>query len=317
MSDDNPDHERKCPNCGAEVIRDEVDNGVGIQCGPACDECGWTESDVLLGEPHPAPTETDEEAARDWYATNPPEVQSCPTMFAGDAIAIYAAGIAHGRARGEAVWKHDRNGLLDRVVAVERALGNDVDLCPGEYALRDADALGEQAASIRAERDALREALNDFAVAWYCARRLGDMEGEYHLACALLASLTPREPTPPTDLEHAFRYTPTGKPPLSRASREPDPTAGPPTETPERRWRANRDERDGETSVYFGNIAHAFVWLSVEDGGDTCVVLRSNRSDGTDPESTETDMEGLGKTLFEALDWLMAAHQKGETDGET
>jgi len=36
-----PDHE-KCPICGAEVTRDSVDIGVGVQFSPAwCDNCGW------------------------------------------------------------------------------------------------------------------------------------------------------------------------------------------------------------------------------------------------------------------------------------
>ena len=33
-----------CPKCGNEVIRDEVDIGVGTMYGPAgCNECGWSE----------------------------------------------------------------------------------------------------------------------------------------------------------------------------------------------------------------------------------------------------------------------------------
>jgi hypothetical protein len=36
----------KCPNCGAECERDEVDNGVGMEaCGPwGCHECHWVEA---------------------------------------------------------------------------------------------------------------------------------------------------------------------------------------------------------------------------------------------------------------------------------
>lgn len=37
-----------CPECGSShVDRDEVDTGVGTQCGPlACFDCGWVEWDV-------------------------------------------------------------------------------------------------------------------------------------------------------------------------------------------------------------------------------------------------------------------------------
>jgi hypothetical protein len=45
------------------------------------------------------PTERDRERAMEWYAAEPPEVEACPTMFAGDAIAIYARGLADERAR--------------------------------------------------------------------------------------------------------------------------------------------------------------------------------------------------------------------------
>jgi hypothetical protein len=36
-----------CPKCGStHVDRDEVDIGVGTQCGPwACFDCGWSEDD--------------------------------------------------------------------------------------------------------------------------------------------------------------------------------------------------------------------------------------------------------------------------------
>lgn len=40
-----------CPRCGLPCVREEVDIGVGIQCGPwRCDECGWHEptGDELL-----------------------------------------------------------------------------------------------------------------------------------------------------------------------------------------------------------------------------------------------------------------------------
>lgn len=35
-----------CPQCGStSVDRDEVDIGVGVQCGPwGCFDCGWVES---------------------------------------------------------------------------------------------------------------------------------------------------------------------------------------------------------------------------------------------------------------------------------
>ena len=34
----------KCPNCGEECNRDEVDVGVGVISGPwSCYECGWSE----------------------------------------------------------------------------------------------------------------------------------------------------------------------------------------------------------------------------------------------------------------------------------
>ncbi len=33
-----------CPECGAPCVRDEVDIGVGVQCGPwGCFDCDWTE----------------------------------------------------------------------------------------------------------------------------------------------------------------------------------------------------------------------------------------------------------------------------------
>ena len=33
-----------CPECGSETVREEVDIGVGIMCGPAhCNNCGWTQ----------------------------------------------------------------------------------------------------------------------------------------------------------------------------------------------------------------------------------------------------------------------------------
>lgn len=36
--------EGKCPRCGEQCSRDEVDIGVGIQCGPwGCSACGWSE----------------------------------------------------------------------------------------------------------------------------------------------------------------------------------------------------------------------------------------------------------------------------------
>ena len=38
--------EMKCPRCGGECWRDEVDIGVGIQYGPwGCSECHWQEGD--------------------------------------------------------------------------------------------------------------------------------------------------------------------------------------------------------------------------------------------------------------------------------
>lgn len=39
-----------CPECGAPCDRDEVDIGVGVQCGPwGCFDCGWTESHPIVG----------------------------------------------------------------------------------------------------------------------------------------------------------------------------------------------------------------------------------------------------------------------------
>jgi hypothetical protein len=40
----------KCPKCGGECERDEVDNGVGMQaCGPwGCPMCHWYERGVEL-----------------------------------------------------------------------------------------------------------------------------------------------------------------------------------------------------------------------------------------------------------------------------
>lgn len=37
-----------CPKCGSDhVDRDEVDIGVGTQCGPwGCFDCGWVEGDL-------------------------------------------------------------------------------------------------------------------------------------------------------------------------------------------------------------------------------------------------------------------------------
>lgn len=36
----------KCPKCGGDCYRDEVDIGVGIECGPyGCPSCGWSEYD--------------------------------------------------------------------------------------------------------------------------------------------------------------------------------------------------------------------------------------------------------------------------------
>ena len=38
----------KCPKCGTECWRDEVDIGVGTQYGPwYCDNCGWSQEDTL------------------------------------------------------------------------------------------------------------------------------------------------------------------------------------------------------------------------------------------------------------------------------
>ena len=40
----------KCPSCGDECIRDEVDIGVGMMCGPPyCRGCGWSEPVLDLG----------------------------------------------------------------------------------------------------------------------------------------------------------------------------------------------------------------------------------------------------------------------------
>lgn len=42
----------KCPKCGADCERDEVDNGVGMEaCGPwGCPECHWFERPVDFGD---------------------------------------------------------------------------------------------------------------------------------------------------------------------------------------------------------------------------------------------------------------------------
>ena len=43
----------KCPMCGEELTRDEVDIGVGIMYGPPrCDYCGWfaEEEDIFKKE---------------------------------------------------------------------------------------------------------------------------------------------------------------------------------------------------------------------------------------------------------------------------
>lgn len=52
----------RCPKCGStHVDRDEVDIGVGVQCGPwGCFDCGWTEGYPIVEfiespDPEPAP----------------------------------------------------------------------------------------------------------------------------------------------------------------------------------------------------------------------------------------------------------------------
>lgn len=36
--------EMNCPNCNGQCWRDEVDIGVGVQCGPwRCEMCSWYE----------------------------------------------------------------------------------------------------------------------------------------------------------------------------------------------------------------------------------------------------------------------------------
>lgn len=38
----------KCPRCGSDCDRIEVDIGVGIQCGPwHCTQCEWSQEDDL------------------------------------------------------------------------------------------------------------------------------------------------------------------------------------------------------------------------------------------------------------------------------
>lgn len=45
----------KCPECGAPCDRDEVDIGVGVQCGPwGCYDCGWTEGVTVREEENAA-----------------------------------------------------------------------------------------------------------------------------------------------------------------------------------------------------------------------------------------------------------------------
>lgn len=43
----------KCPDCGGECERDEVDNGIGMDaCGPwGCPECHWVEPQPKWREP--------------------------------------------------------------------------------------------------------------------------------------------------------------------------------------------------------------------------------------------------------------------------
>lgn len=39
----------KCPKCGGELVRDEVDIGVGVMLGPAgCPDCHWMEKRPTL-----------------------------------------------------------------------------------------------------------------------------------------------------------------------------------------------------------------------------------------------------------------------------
>lgn len=39
----------KCPDCGAELWREEVDIGVGTMTGPwTCNQCGWVEYGMPL-----------------------------------------------------------------------------------------------------------------------------------------------------------------------------------------------------------------------------------------------------------------------------
>ena len=39
--------EEICPECGGELWREEVDIGVGLECGPYhCNFCGWIEYDI-------------------------------------------------------------------------------------------------------------------------------------------------------------------------------------------------------------------------------------------------------------------------------
>ena len=42
--DEGRDAVMDCPHCGEECVRDEVDIGVGVTCGPyGCYSCGWSE----------------------------------------------------------------------------------------------------------------------------------------------------------------------------------------------------------------------------------------------------------------------------------
>lgn len=40
---------KHCPRCGAELVRDEVDIGVGVLFGPAgCPDCHWVEERLCI-----------------------------------------------------------------------------------------------------------------------------------------------------------------------------------------------------------------------------------------------------------------------------
>jgi hypothetical protein len=61
----------KCPNCGGECDRDEVDIGVGVQGGPwGCPDCGWVEPSIN--------TRDDNDVEQDYRALLEDDEELCP-----------------------------------------------------------------------------------------------------------------------------------------------------------------------------------------------------------------------------------------------